>query len=81
MSKRMKMTIQSNNITEAINFLKVYFPIKKNDIWEQAEITAYANKFNNVDDAFVFLEDNCTDNTIHICGVNDDSFAYVVTYI
>jgi hypothetical protein len=79
MSKKMKMTIKANDITEAINFLRIYFPIKKNDIWEKAEITAYANKFNNLDDAFVFLEDNCTDNTIHICGVNNDSFAYVYT--
>jgi hypothetical protein len=81
MSKQMKMTIQSNNITEAINFLKVYFPIKKNDIWEKAEIIAYENKFNNLDDAFVFLEQNSTVNTIHICSVNNDTFAYVVTYI
>ena len=77
MSKRMKMTIKSNDITEAINFLKVYFPIKKNDIWEKADIIAYENKFNNLDDAFIFLEQNCTENTIHICSVNNDSFAYV----
>jgi hypothetical protein len=77
MSKKMKMTIKANDITEAINFLKIYFPIKKNDVWEQADITAYANKFNNLDDAFVFLEDNCNDNTIHICSINNGSFAYV----
>jgi hypothetical protein len=73
----MKMTIKSNDITEAINFLTVYFPIKKNDIWEKADIIAYENKFNNLDDAFNFLEQNCTENTIHICSVNNDSFAYV----
>ena len=77
MSKLMKMTIKANDINEAINFLKVYFPIKKNNIWEQAEITAYVNKFNNLDDAFHFLEQNYIENTIHICGVNDDSFAYI----
>jgi hypothetical protein len=71
----MKMTIKANDITEAINFLKVYFPIKKNDIWEKADIVAYENKFNNLDDAFVFLEQNCTENTIHICSIDNDSFA------
>ena len=75
----MKMTIKSNDITEAINFLKIYFPIKKNDIWQEAEIIAYANNFNNLDDAFVFLEQNYTENTIHICCVNNDSFAYIYT--
>jgi hypothetical protein len=77
----MKMTIKSNDITEAIHFLKVYFPIKQNDIWEKADVIAYENKFNNLDDAFVFLEQNSTENTIHICSVNNDSFAYVLTYI
>lgn len=75
--KFMRMTIVANNIDEAINFLKVYIPIKKNGEWDQAEIVAYENLFDNTDDAFNFLEENYHGDTIHICSAGKNSFAYV----
>ena len=77
MSQFMKMTIVSDNIDQAINFLKLYIPIKRNNSWEQAEIVAYENIFDNTDDAFHFLEENYSDNAINICSAGNNRFAYI----
>jgi hypothetical protein len=77
MSKLIRLTKLANNIDEAITYIKSYFPIKKNGNWSQTEVVAYENTFENNEDAFDFLEQNYTQNTINICKVNKNTFAYI----
>ena len=77
MSKFVRLTRLANNIDEVIPYIKSYFPIKTNDNWSQIEVIAYENTFDNNDDAFEFLEHNFVKNTIHVCRVNQNTFAYI----
>jgi hypothetical protein len=77
MSKLIRLTKVANNIDEAITYIKSYFPIKMNNNWTKTEVIAYANTFDNTEDAFDFLEENYTYNTINICRVNVNTFAYI----
>ena len=77
MSTFIKQTKPGNSIEEVIYFIKSYIPIKKNGNWYQAEVVAYDNIFDNSDDAFHFLEDNYNNNTIHICRITNNTFAYI----
>lgn len=77
MSKLIRLTKVANNIDEAITYVKSYFPIKKNGNWTHIEVIAYENTFENNDEAFEFLEHNFCKNTIHICRVNQNTFAYI----
>jgi len=77
MSKIVRLTKVANNITEAIQYIKSYFPLKKNNSWSQIDVVAYENCFQNNDEAFEFLEQNFVKNTIHICQVDKNTFAYI----
>jgi hypothetical protein len=77
MSKFIRLTRLANNIDEVIQYIKSYFPIKKNGNWTQMEVIAYENTFDNNDEAFEFLEHNFSKNTIHVCQVNKNIFAYI----
>jgi len=77
MPKLVHLIKSANNIDEAIIYIKSYFPIRKNGTWCPTQIVVYQNTFDNTKDAFEFLEQNFINNTINICEVNKNRYAYI----